>query len=257
MSVKTRTVSGDALAKYHRLYCSLRRLDTNQVSLEDPSFEQFLNEKGATGIASPDRNQEEARFFDHLTRLAPDWERRRRLGNVRMKTFLRIYISKWFWKGLEWQEIEFVLILLDRIKDQDLDFLREDSKILQRIGFHCCAEDTLADRKTSIYSRGWSLVGWANLLPYIFTESDFTSVWKLRSVQSLRDHIFVRVTGHEHEGKLGIKKQRIRGYRDGKASPRDPTRTGLARKVDQLFYEEQYQNRWDELETELKRYCST
>jgi hypothetical protein len=252
-----RTLSGDSLAKYLNLYCASRRLEPSQVKTDDPLFEQFLNEKGATGKGPPSNDPKEREFFDHLTRLAPDWERRRRLGNVRMKTFLRIYLSKWFWKGLEWQETEFLLILLDRTRDESLNLIRGEPSLLQRIGFHCCAEETLRDRRTDINLKGWNLLGWQDLLPYIYTEPDFDAVWKLRSVQSMRDHIFIRVTGHEHEGKLGIKKNRIRGYRDGKSSPRDLTRTALARKVDQMFYEDKFYAKWDALELELKRYGST
>lgn len=147
---------------------------------------------------------------------------------------------------------------MDRTHDKDLSWIDSNRQLLvNRKGFHVYMEETIKDRKTPINLKGFALMEMADLLPYIFTERDYLAIWKLRSVQSIRDHIFIQVTGHEHEGKEGIRKSRIRGYRDGKASPRDPTLTRMAREVDRTFYEERYQTQWDELEMELKRYSSS
>lgn len=252
-----RTLTGDALRKYHQLYCERRRLPAGLIQLNDPGFLGFLKEMDATEKALSSTDPEAKRFTDHLLRLAPDWNRRRKLGNVRMKTFLRIYLSKWFWQGLEWQEREFVLVLLERTSDSNLDFLKENPNHLNRKGFFVVLEMELEDRQRSWNLKGFDLIQVNNLLEYIFTEQDFLAIWKLRSVQSIRDYLFVRVTGHEHEGKLGIRKPRIRGYRDGKASPRDPTLIKMALEVDRLFYEEQFTKRWDQFEEEISRFCST
>lgn len=259
MTASLRTLTGDSLAQYLYLYCASRRKEQGSVEKTDPDFLTFLKEKGATVEADPLlNNQGYRKFSDNLTRLAPDWDRRRKNGQIRMKTFLKIYLSKWFWKGLEWQEVEFVNILLDRYHDTDLTWIKSDrSLLINRKGFQVVMEMSLEDEKKSFYAQGIDLMEMADTISYIFTLTDFQAVWKLRSVQSLRDHLFVKVTGHEHEGKLGIIKPRIRGYRDGKASPRDPTLTKMARKVDQLFYEAEFEARWEQFEIEVKRYSSS
>lgn len=258
MTANLRTLTGDSLARYLTWYCIDRRLKPGSVEKTDPDFLAYLEAKGATGKADSSAEPKTKTFNEYLSRLAPDWERRRKLGQIRMKTFLKIYLSKWFWQGLEWQEVEFVNILIDRIPDQELNWIRSERHFLiNRKGFQVVLELSLADEKKSLYSQGIGLMEMAETISFIYTEVEFHSIWKLRSVQSLRDSLFIRVTGHEHEGKLGIKKARIRGYRDGKASPRDPTLTRMARKVDQLFYESEFEERWNRLEEEIKRYsCS-
>jgi hypothetical protein len=216
------------------------------------AFQDYLRkELDASGKADPSTLTKDRQFHNHLTQLAPDWERRRRMGQLRMKTFLRIYISKWFWKGLEWNERELVLELIKRYNSSDLDFIRNDPSVLNKTGVILFVE--LYDR--SMYhdpSDAAEMLDEAdNLLKLLFTEQDFLSVWKLRSVQSLRDFIFIRVTGHEHEGKVGIKKRRIRGYRDGKASPKDPKLIKLALEVDKIFYSQEQEDRWRSLEAEI------
>jgi hypothetical protein len=257
MSTKARTITGEAIVKFHHLYCLQHRIPERLLRYDDPDFQLWLKTSDATerALSSPDPKIRS--FSENLTRLAPDWDRRRRLGNVRMKTFLKIYVSKWFWRGLEWFEVEFVRILLERIPDQELNFLRENPEVLLRKGFFVAMELLKIDQEKSFYSKGFDLIEPNALIEFIFTEPDFNAVWNLRSVQSIRDHLFTQVTGHEHEGKLGIRKARIRGYRDGKASPRDPKLTAMARRVDVAFYENLFEKRWSELEKEISRYCST
>jgi hypothetical protein len=257
MSDVLRTLTGDARRKFRQIYADQRRVKAELVAWTDPDFQAFLKDLDATEKALQSPDPEVRRFSENLTRLAPDWDRRRRQGQVRMKTFLKIYISKWFWRGLEWQEREFVLELLRRVPDTALDFLRENQEFLNRKGFFVVFEMDLADQKRSVYARGIELIQVSELLEYIFPETDFLAVWKLKSVQSLRDHLFVRVTGHEHEGKKGIRKPKIRGYRDGKASPRDPNLIKMALEADRFFYETEFETRWNQLEEEINRLCST
>jgi hypothetical protein len=194
-----------------------------------------------------------------LTQLAPNWLRKFRLGQVRMKTFLKIYISKWFWKGLEWYEIEFLLVLLSRVNDGKLEWFHNlEPHNWRRIGSILYLEMRFEDEEQPLNLVGWNLLEPVTALDeYLLSYQDYNAVWKLRTVQSLRDLIFVPVTGHEHEGKKGIKKRRIRGYRDGKSSPRDPHLTAMARQVDRIFYENLFEERWNELETEIKRLTQT
>jgi hypothetical protein len=259
MSTILRTLSGDSLEIYLRHYCQISHQKHGTVSKDDSVFRDWLaSHLVARSEASSETNPRKATLSDNLTQLAPDWHRRLKQGQVRMKTFLRIYLSKWFWFGLEWNEVEFVHILLDRISDVNLQWISDNRDLLNtRTGVHVFAEETLIDEKRSIYNKGVNLVEMNDLLSYIYTYQDYKAVWKLSSVQSLRDHIFVRVTGHEHEGKLGVRKNRIRGYRDGKASPRDLRRTALSREVDRIFYEDQFEERWRQLEEEISRYSSS
>lgn len=258
MITNLRTLSGDSLERYLYLYHESNRLRPGTVDKYDPVFQSWLKAKGATVEADSPRDQQKRRITDSLFRLAPDWDRRRKMGQIRMKTFLKIYLSKWFWYGLEWQEVEFVNILLDRIPGEELNWIKSERHYLvNRKGFQVVMEMTLADEQRSFNNQGFDLLEMSETISYIFTIQDYKAVWKLRSVQSLRDFLFVAVTGHEHEGKLGIVKKRIRGYRDGKASPRDPTLTKMARKVDQLFYESEYEAKWDRLEEEINRFTSS
>lgn len=253
-----RTLVQDALVKHHSVYCKRSRRDPALVGFNDSGFKLYLEK-----VESPEENlssqqkPEKLSFDDNLTRLAPDWERRRKLGNVRMKTFLKLYLSKWFWRGLEWQEIEFVLELLERLKDKNLSFLQEHNEILRRKGINVVLEMYKEDLKKSFDSRGQEIAEINEILPYILSEQDYLALWKLGSVQSLRDLLFQVVTGHEHEGKKGITKARIRGYRDGKGSLRDSNRIKMALEVDRLFYEQEYEQRWQEIEEVYQRLSRT
>lgn len=188
-----------------------------------------------------------------LTRLVPDWERRRRLISLKMKTILKIYLSKWFYVGLEWFEIDLVLLILDRFPlGLECDILTPEA--LKETGWILFSDMALEDENRSFDIKGWWILEWGNLEEFLFTESDFHNVWKLRTVQSLRDFIFSPLTSQEHEGKKGIRKPRIRGYRDGKASPRDPRRTLLARQVDILFFQEKEEARLRSVYEEIESF---
>lgn len=189
-----------------------------------------------------------------LSRLAPDWDRRRRVVQTRMKTMLRIYLSKWFWVGLEWYEVELVIILLDRLK---VDHQLDSKELSLRTGISVFAEQYAIEEGRGIYSKGTVEMENAQILELLYDYQDYKAVWKLRSVQSLRDFLFVKVTGHEHEGKRNITKPRIRGYRDGKGKAGDPTRIKLSLEVDRLFWEEEFANRWKALDQEISRMIQT
>jgi len=197
------------------------------------------------------------KFSDRLTRLAPDWDRRRRLVNVRLKTIFQLYVAKWFYQGLEWNEIELLQILYSRFPQCDCQLL-SNSKTLTRRGIDVVSELTFYDWNCSVYSKGMELVEQlGNLSDFLLSEVNYKAAWGLRSFQRLRDFLFTTITGHEHEGKTGIKKPRIRGYRDGKASPRDPKLTALARKCDQLFWEDRHEDKWKQLFDEIETMCKT
>jgi len=192
---------------------------------------------------------------DNLTRLIPDWHRKVGMSNLLMKTILRIYLSKWFYQGLEWYEAELIEEISRRIGFPVNEIL-ERAELYHSIGFELMHFMLLEDDKKPVNLKGWDLIDYDNsLMPLLFTKIEYEAIWKLRSFQSLRDFLFTTVD-YESLGKKGIKRRRIRGYRDGKAKSQDPTRTALARKVDQLFYEEKYLQRWNALQSDIEVTCS-
>lgn len=234
--------------KFLRTY----HLQENEMSRSNQLYKEWRKQQ--TPETKPTTSPEPKRreFLENLTRLAPDWERRRRMVNLRLKTLLRIYLSKWFYLGLEWQEIELTMNLLERFPELDSDLIRTPEN-LNKIGFDLITLRINLDQKQSVYNKGVYLEDFGNLIDYLLSEEDLNAVWKLRSVQSLRDFIFQPFSDHEHEGRKGIRKPRIRGYRDGKASPRDPKLTALSRKVDQLFWTQVHEERWEALWNDLEQ----
>jgi len=159
-------------------------------------------------------------------------------------------MSKWFYKGLNNQEIILLENLLQRSPQELLPLLSEPGVLLKR-GIELVFSLSCQAAKNPLYGLHLEcLLGYSQEL--LFSEEEFLAVWKLRSVQALRDYIFQPMPSvEEHEGKTGIRRTRIRGYRDGKASPRDPRLTALSRTVDVLFHEEKYHKKWDSLFHEL------
>jgi hypothetical protein len=204
----------------------------------------------------PTSRNQVARLRDRLTQVAPDWQRRQKLVNLRMKTLLRIYISKWFYFGLKWEEKELLLLLLEKTNCYTGSIVNSYS--INQVGLTYAGLILVEDEEKSPAAKGYSLaeeVG--NFDELLYSEQELTAIQKLRSFQSLRDFIFVEATGHEHEGKTGIKKQRQRGYRDGRSSPRDKRLTQLALRVDTLFWEEKFQTRLDNFYSDLEALCKT
>lgn len=244
-------------ALYSR-FLSEFRLRESEIPMSDSLYQDWKRKQGTpetkTSSSPVNRTKE---ITETLTRLVPDWERRRRMASLRLQTLLRIYLSKWFYQSLEWYEVELVINLCGRFPQLEAEILSPEN-LSQRRGIDVVLELLRLDESMPLNLKGVYCEGFGNLHQYLLTEENFTAVWKLRSVQSLRDFIFVSFKpGSEHEGKRGIKKPRIRGYRDGKASPRDPTLTALSRQVDQLFWENLHQERWNELWTEMERYSKT
>jgi hypothetical protein len=226
----------------------------------------------------------ETRDCKKPTVLHPKWEEKRKLFHLRQKTLLRIYVSKWWYEGLEWEERELLLLLVQSCK--------VDASFLDQIVYE--AENTITGRRT-VYLGGHSsntmenpewketcppiraicLVGQVcyarihedlgveakferkhyeigqDLIDLIYDPKDYTAIWKLRSFQSLRDTIFQPFQMREL-GKKGIKRPRIRGYTDGRGSAGDPKRTKLARQLDVVFWSELYESKWRNLHEEIE-----
>jgi hypothetical protein len=190
-----------------------------------------------------------------ITRLVPDWERRRRLGDLRLLTLFKIYLSKWFYKGLMWYEVELLIQLRSRLKHLNhLGFPELSIKELTgRRGFVVIFEKLLQDELNVVFdAKGQELLEIGVLSNYIYSEVDFKSIWNLRSFQKIKDFIFqVFDPSSEHEGINHVNKPRVRGHRDGKGNSSDEKRIKLSLKIDSTFYseefEERFKNDWEEL----------
>lgn len=224
-------------------YCKIFRVNpqTEQM-VSNQQFWDWLYQQG-TPQGKPYHKSKPSKSdtIDRLTRLAPDFERRRRMFKVRLKTLLRIYLSKWFYRGLQFHEYELVRYLLDRL-NLNFEFL-SNIALSNTLGIVYFCKLIDQDSKESSSKQGLGLLELAEFTELLFNEENFKAIWNLKSVQGLRDFIFIPFQKEEHEGKLGIKKPRIRGYRDGKASPRDPTLIKQALELDVRFYSEQYEKK--------------
>lgn len=223
-----------------------------------------------------------------VTYLAPDWRRKREMYSLKEKTLTRIYFSKWFYQGLEWQERELLLLLLElqKIKGdlinevivgsevdpkdesevgrmiRKIESMTQKSRKSEPIRAICLVGSSVLarleqQREKSLNQRG--TVRWENeeLLELLYTEKDFLAVWKLRTFQSLRDKLFAKFNKAKQTGKTGVKKPRIRGYTDGRGSSGDTRRTKMAREVDAWFWSDQSDKTWTEMFEEMRRLSTT
>lgn len=221
--------------------------------------------------------------------LVPDWRKKRELYSLKERTLTRIYFSKWFYQGLEWQERELLLLLLESQKisgklihevifEEDMALNNSDPKkeMMDRV-LRLTSKKSLKSqpikaicfigasvlsrleqqRETSLNLRG--TVRWENeeLLELLYSEKDYNAVWKLRTFQSLRDKLFAKFVKAKQNGKAGIKKPRIRGYTDGRGSSGDTRRTKMARELDAWFWSDQSENSWTAMFEEMERLSLT
>lgn len=222
--------------------------------------------------------------------LVPDWKKKRELYSLKERTLTRIYFSKWFYQGLEWQERELLLLLLESqriqadllnevIFESDLDASSQTpqgemirkimnletkslSKKNQSIRAICLVGASVISRMEQQREISLNLKGtvrWEHeaILELLYSEKDFLAVWKLRSFQSLRDKLFAKFNRAKQTGKTGVKKPRVRGYTDGRGSSGDTRRTKMARELDAWFWSDQSENTWNEMFQEIRRLTST
>jgi hypothetical protein len=220
--------------------------------------------------------------------LRPDWQKKRQMFNLKEKTLLKIYLSKWFYQGLSYEEKELVLLLCESqgietylLETKILDEKREvsgerelgeyekDGIVTKKLSYkinssailaiNLIGESVLArlSEKERISAKGSIELEWLPILERIYPRKDFQAVWKLRSFQSLRDKIFLSFVKANQTGKTGVKKPRIRGYTDGRGSSGDTRRVKMARQADAWFWQDEYQNSWELLFQELETLSKT
>jgi hypothetical protein len=223
-----------------------------------------------------------------ISYLRPDWQKKRQMYNLKEKTLLKIYLSKWFYQGLSYEEKELVLLLCESqgietylLETKILDEKREvsgerelgeyekDGSVTKKLSYkinssailaiNLIGESVLArlSEKERISAKGSIELEWLPILERIYPRKDFQAVWKLRSFQSLRDKIFLSFVKANQTGKIGVKKPRIRGYTDGRGSSGDTRRVKMARQADAWFWQDEYQNSWELLYQELETLSKT
>jgi hypothetical protein len=220
--------------------------------------------------------------------LRPDWQKKRQMYNLKEKTLLKIFLSKWFYQGLSYEEKELVLLLCEsqgidteNLYTEIFDAVKEKSAerelgeyeigggVVKKNNYKFTSQAILAinligesvlarlREKEGISSKGSIELDWLQILEKIYTRQDFLAVWKLRSFQSLRDKIFLSFDRANQTGKTGVKKPRIRGYTDGRGSSGDTKRVRMARQADAWFWQDEYQNSWELLFSELETLSKT
>lgn len=221
-----------------------------------------------------------------ISYLVPDWRKRKLLHNLKERTLLRIYLSKWFYQGLDYEERELLLLLLEtqgiehslllekvmketKRLSQERELGSEDiqGKPVVKNSYSIESQPVLAinlvgasvvanmvlQRETTLNLKGIVALENDELLTLVYSERDFLAVWKLRSFQSLRDKLFSKFDKAKQTGKTGIHKPRIRGYTDGRGNSNDTRRVKMAREADAWFWNNQNQNNWNSMFQELER----
>jgi hypothetical protein len=241
-------------------FCKESRIDPNFVNPEmditSSRFREWLELRSSPEAkASPSPKTKEHNVSNDLTRLIPGWHQKVKIGQIRMKTLLRIYLSKWFYEGLKWYEADLLEELALRLNIVFPEEISRDDFYL-KVGFRLMEKIYHEDDLSSFDMMGWKLFPYIeSLCPLLYTLEEYKAIWKLRSFQSIRDFLFT-TADYESVGKLNLKKRRIRGYRDGKSSPRDLTKTALPRKMDVIFYEDKFLDRWNALQDEIEAMSS-
>lgn len=267
------SVSLDGLHRYLTKVSSITSSPDRKINNVS---DQTDNQDGTTKALSEKLNLEQDSTKTPFE-LNPRWEENRRLYRFRLKTLFRVYYSKWFYVGLNWNERELLLLLVKRLKLKEIEnglFLTIDEpikevstirvvqtggwndnkkeeiptykvvtpavKAIHLVGQHVLS--SLSEKYDSLYNPTSSFDYLGLDLKLLYSPQDFTAIWKLRSFQTFRDILFVPFQARSL-GKKGIRKNRIRGYRDGKGSSGDPKRTRMARQIDVLFWSEKYEDK--------------
>lgn len=160
------------------------------------------------------------------TRLSSWLQRYRRWTGVRSKTLIRILLTKWWEEGIEWYERMLLEILLNRSKEIWPEFT-----LLKSCTNKILKEQAFPGRNVEFDLQEYLLDDLPKLL---YSPQQYRAVTGLRRIRKLFSLIYVALPP-EQSGIPRLKRQRIRGYRDGKGKPMDPgLRDCIA--ADQFYY---------------------
>jgi len=165
----------------------------------------------------------------------------RRYCGIKSKTLIRILFTKWWNQGLEWYERQMLEILLNSTGIlPEYCLLRE------------CENSLLSTQVERLELEYSALSIWLTDLPKLmYSPRDLKAVMGLKRIKTFFEHAFER-KGPEQSGKPRLKRQRIRGYRDGKGKPMDP---GLRDVIEaNRFYYNLIENHLDEFLAEVMEY---
>jgi len=234
-----------------RFWCERFKLEQHRLTKAQlESFEIYFESQKTPSTKPSNKGPQRSKLSDEIVnRLVPHWQLVQRNSSIRLLTLFQIYLSKWYWRGLEWYEIILFEELIKRFPKKILPIFKENNILLRR-GVDVSLEFSLRMEEDPL-AELQSVFAFGEIPDLLFSLQDFIAVWNLRSFQSLRDRLFDSLAFDEHEGKLNIRKSRIRGYRDGKASPRDLTKIQMALEADRLFYGQKYELQWESLNAEI------
>lgn len=159
------------------------------------------------------------------TRLSSWLQRYRRWTGVRSKTLIRILLTKWWEEGIEWYERLLLEILLQRSPE-----IWPEYSLIKT-----CSNKNLSNQATQKGEEFDLAEYFLDDLPkLLYSPQQFRAVTGLRRIRKLLSLIYVRLEP-EQSGVPRLKRQRIRGYRDGKGKPMDPGRRDIIA-ADQFYY---------------------
>lgn len=180
----------------------------------------------------------------NVLRLSQRFQIFRRLIGIRSKTLIRILITKWWNEGVEWYERDLLEILVRSVKGVLPEFfiLRglKSSRLKDQVDTHYHWEKT----------QKWFF---PQLFDLIYSQHDYRAVCGLSRIKKFFDMAFIR-RGPEQSGKPHFKRNRIRGYRDGKGKPMDQSLKDVA--AANLFYYNLIDTLLNDELDEIIRLCS-
>lgn len=236
---------------YLRDWCKRFNRQLNLLTVKDYEIFEVWYRKQLTPSMKPTQNPvpRSVNSDKLVTRLVPHWQSIQRNSSTRLLTMFKSYLSKWYWKGLDWKEIILFEELIKKFPSVVIPLFKEKLN-LTKVGFQLSLEFQFKGEEDPLMEL-FGVIQMGEIPDLIYSYQDFIAHWNLSSFQRLRDKIFQIVDFDEHEGKPNIRKPRIRGYRDGKASPRDLLQTRLAQEINNLFYSEKYEKIWSSFYSEI------
>lgn len=159
-------------------------------------------------------------------RLSSRFQTLRKYTGVRAKTLIRILLTKWWTQELRWYERQLLEAMLKVTKVLPEYYLLRDLKNVN-----------LQEQVERLYFfevNDFIEIWFPNLSKLLYTPSQFKAVLGLRRIKTFFSCAFEK-RGPEQSGKPRLKRQRIRGYRDGKGKPMDPGLKDIA-DANRFFY---------------------
>lgn len=173
-----------------------------------PSVGDMDNPLHITGIALGS--------LKNTIRLYSRFQTLRKYIGIRTKTLVRILVTKWWNSEIRWYERQLLEVLLGASK--------KNSVLPEYYLFRSLSNGNLKKQVEHYYHFEYQLypeMWFPRLFQLLYSHHQFNAVMGLRRIKFFFQCAFVK-QGPEQSGKPRLKRQRIRGYRDGKGKPMDP-----------------------------------